>query len=133
MPLDEDFVRLAKEPNFGTVVTLMPDGRPQAQIRWVDTDGEHLLVNTEPQRQAARNLERDPRVTVLIRSEDDAYDRAELRGRLVQTVGGEEARSHIDALSRKYTGADYKAPIGPHGRVLFRIAAERVVTPANHH
>jgi PPOX class probable F420-dependent enzyme len=131
MQLDGDFVRLAKGPNYGVVVTLMPDGQPQAQLRWVDTDGEHLLVNTEPQRRAARNLERDPRVTVLVRSEDDAYDWAELRGRVVETVVGEEARAHIDALARKYTGADYKPPIGPQGRVLFRIAAERVVTPAN--
>jgi len=131
MPLDEDLVRLARGRNYATVVTVMPDGQPQAQLRWIDTDGEHLLVNTEPQRQAARNLQRDPRVTILVRSEDDAYDWAELRGRVVETVGGGEARAHIDALARKYTGADYRPAVGPQGRVLFRISAHRVVTPAN--
>ena len=45
--------------------------------------GEALLVNTEPQRQAARNLERDPGITVLVHDDKDAYDWAELRGRVV--------------------------------------------------
>ena len=130
MALEADMVRLARGANFGTVVTLMPSGQPQAQLRWVDSDGEYLLVNTEPQRQAARNLARDPRVTVLVRDERNPYDWAELRGRVVETVGGEEARAHIDALAEKYNGDVYKNPIGPEGRVILRIAADRVVTPA---
>lgn len=73
-------------------------------MRWIDVDGDELLVNTEPQRQAARNVARDPRVTVSIRSEHDPYDWAELRGRVVKTINGDEARAHVDTLSRKYTG-----------------------------
>ncbi len=128
MPLDENLVRLAKGANVATIVTLMPGGQPQAQLRWIDTDGEVLLVNTEPQRQAARNVARDPRVTVLVRDERNPYDWAELRGRVVETVTGDAARAHIDQLSQKYTGADYAMPIGPKGRVILRIAADKVVT-----
>ena len=69
MSLDEDVVRLAKGKNLATVVTLMPDGQPQALLTWIDTDGEYVLVNTEPQRQKARNVARDPRITVLIVAE----------------------------------------------------------------
>ena len=47
MALDDDTIRLAKGKNLATVVTLMPDGQPQAPLTWIDTDGEHLLVNTE--------------------------------------------------------------------------------------
>jgi PPOX class probable F420-dependent enzyme len=130
MALDEDAVRLAKGKNLATVVTLMPNGQPQALLTWVDSDGEHLLVNTEPQRQRAKNVARDPRITVLIHSADDAYDWAEVRGHVVETVTGDEARRHIDELSNKYTGADYGMPIGPQGRVLFKIAADKVNTPA---
>jgi PPOX class probable F420-dependent enzyme len=130
MPLDEDTVRLARGANLATIVTLMPDGQPQAQLRWIDTDGEHLLVNTEPQRQAARNLARDPRVTILLHTAENASDWAEVRGRVVRTVTGEEARAHIDRLARKYTGGDFAAPVGPEGRVLFFVAAEKVNTPA---
>ena len=103
MPLDEDVARLAKGKNLATVVTLMPSGQPQALLTWVDADDEHVLVNTEPQRQRARNVVRDPRITVLIHS-GEPYDWAEVRGHVVETVGGDEARQHIDELSRKYTG-----------------------------
>jgi len=130
MQLDADVVRLARGKNLATVVTLMPSGQPQALLTWVDTDGEHVLVNTEPQRQRARNIRRDPRITVLIHSGDDPWDWAEVRGHVVDTVTGEQARQHIDELSRKYVGSDYRNPIGPQGRIILKIAADKVNTPA---
>jgi PPOX class probable F420-dependent enzyme len=130
MSLDPDADRLARGPNLATVVTLMPDGQPQALLTWIDSDGEHLLVNTEPQRQRSRNVARDPRVTVLIHSATDAWDWAEVRGHVVGTTTGDEARSHIDALSNRYVGTDYQRPVGPQGRVILRIAPDKVNTPA---
>ena len=127
MALDEDVVRLAQGKNLAAVVTLMPGGQPQALFTWIDTDGEHLLVNTEPQRQKARNAARDPRITVLIRS-DDFYDWAEVRGHVVETIGGEPARRHIDELSMRYNGHEYTNPIGPQGRVILKIAPDKVIT-----
>jgi PPOX class probable F420-dependent enzyme len=127
MPLDEDVVRLAKVKNLAAVVTLMPGGQPQALFTWIDTDGEHLLINTEPQRQKARNAARDPRVTILIRS-DDFYDWAEIRGHVIETVGGEAAREHIDELSQRYNGHEYTNPIGPEGRVILKVAPDKVKT-----
>ena len=130
MALDADAARLAQGPNLATVVTLMPDGQPQALLTWVDTDGDHILVNTEPVRQRARNLRRDPRITVLIHSEN-GYDWAEVRGRVIETIDGDKARAHIDELSRKYTGEGYGRPIGPDGRIILVIEPEKVNTPAN--
>ena len=129
MPLDPDAHRLATAANLATVVTLMPDGQPQALPTWVDSDGEHVLINTEPQRQRYRNITRDPRITVLIQAEDNHWDLAEVRGTVVETVGGEEARAHIDALSNKYLGHDYRNPIGPEGRVILKVLPTKVVTP----
>jgi PPOX class probable F420-dependent enzyme len=130
MALDEDTVRLAKGKNLATVVTLMPSGQPQALLTWVDTDGDHILVNTEPQRQRARNVARDPRITVLIHSADNPFDWSEVRGQVVETVGGDEARRHIDELAQKYTGNDYRNPIGPDGRIILKVAPDKVNTPA---
>jgi PPOX class probable F420-dependent enzyme len=128
MALDEDTVRLARGKNLASVVTLMPDGQPQALLTWVDTDGEYLLVNTEPQRQKAKNVDRDPRITVLIHSADGS-DWSEVRGEVVETITGDEARKHIDALAQKYTGADYANPIGDQGRVILKVASKKVNTP----
>jgi PPOX class probable F420-dependent enzyme len=130
VPLDDDTIRLAKGANLATVVTLMPDGQPQALLTWVDTDGEHVLVNTEPPRQRAKNLKRDPRITVLIHSSDNAWDWSEVRGTVVETVGGPEAREHIDELSRKYTGENYGRMVGEAGRIILKVAPTKVNTPA---
>jgi PPOX class probable F420-dependent enzyme len=131
MALDEDVTRLAQGPNLATVVTLMPDGQPQALLTWVDADGDEVLVNTEPQRQRARNVARDPRVTVLIHSAENAWDWAEVRGHVSGTTDGQVARDHIDELSNRYVGHDYRNPIGPRGRIILRIAADKVNTPAS--
>ena len=130
MTLDEDTIRLANGKNLATVVTLMPDGQPQALLTWIDTDGEHLLVNTEPTRQRAKNVARDPRITVLIHSSEDPWDWSEARGRVVDTVDGQPARDHIDELSRKYMGTEYRNPIGPKGRIILKIATDKINTPA---
>lgn len=129
MALDKDTVRLAKGKNLASVVTLMPSGQPQAQLTWIDTDGEHILVNTEPQRQRAKNVKRDDRMTVLIHSADDPWDWAEIRGRVIEAVGGQQARDHIDELSRKYVGTEYQSPIGPEGRVILVLEPTKVNTP----
>ncbi len=129
MPLDADTLRLARGANLATVVTLMPDGQPQALLTWVDTDGENILVNTEPQRQRFKNVTRDPRITVLIHSADNPWDWSEVRGTVTSTVDGDEARAHIDALSEKYLGHEYRNPIGPAGRVILTVTPTKVNTP----
>jgi PPOX class probable F420-dependent enzyme len=129
MALDKDVVRLAKGKNLASVVTLMPDGQPQAQLTWIDTDGEHVLINTEPQRQRSKNVGRDNRMTVLIHSADSPWDWAEIRGRVTGTIDGQQARDHIDELSRRYVGTEYRNQIGPKGRVILVLKPEKVVTP----
>jgi general stress protein 26 len=73
----------------------------------VGTDDKRLFVNTEVHRQKFKNVQRDPRVTLMIRDEQDPYRYAEVRGEVVETVGGQAARDHIDDLSQKYNGEPY--------------------------
>ena len=126
MALDADLKALATGKNFAALTTLMPDGQPQTQVMWVDADAEHVLINTEKGRQKYRNVEREPRVTVTVWNKANPYQYVEVRGRVVETVGGEEARAHIEALSQMYTGGPYRNQIGPLGRVILRIEPEKV-------
>lgn len=121
--LDPLTVQLAEAANFAVVTTLMPDGTPQSLPTWVGTDGEHLLVNTEVHRQRYKNVQHDPRMTVLIIDRDNWYRWAEVRGRVVAEVRGPEAREHIDTLSRKYNGTDYAPPIQSE-RVILKVAQD---------
>ena len=123
--LHPDTVKLAQGANYGSITTMLPSGRLQTQVIWVHTDGERLVVNTEVHRQKFKNVERDPRVTLTIRNEQDPYHYVEARGRVVETVGGEEAREHIDQLSQKYHGQDYDPDDIKSERVMLWIVPER--------
>ena len=126
MTIDADLKALAQGKNFAALTTILPSGHPQTQIMWVGADDEHVLINTEAGRQKFRNVEAAPRVTVTVFNNDNPYQYVEARGKVVGTVGGDEARAHIDELSQKYMGAPYGNPIGPEGRVILKIEVERI-------
>ena len=117
---------LAEGANFAALTTVLPDGQPQTHIMWVGCDDEHLIINTEVHRRKFKNVERDPRVTVTIWDADNPYSFVEVRGHVVDTVTGDEARGNIDALSQKYMGRDYASDIQSE-RVILRIAPDRQV------
>lgn len=125
MNLDPVLRSYAEAKNFAAFTTLMPDGHPQTQMVWVGVDGDHLVVNTEVDRQKFRNVEADPRVTVMIFDAENPYRYIEARGRVVDTITGEAARSNIDELAQKYTDAPYANPIGSD-RVIIAIAVDRI-------
>ena len=124
--LDPTVRELAHAPNFATLSVILRSGRPMTHVMWVDADDDHVLINTESHRAKFRAVERDPRVTVTIWQRDDPYTYAEVRGEVVETVRGPDARTHIDRLSRKYRGRDYDDAAITSERVILRIAADTV-------
>jgi PPOX class probable F420-dependent enzyme len=107
--------------NFAAVTTLLPDGTPMTQPLWADADDEHLLLNTEVHRQKFRNISRDPRITIAIWDPGQPYKYVEVRGEVMETITGPEARSHIDQLSQRYMGRDYPGQIESE-RVILKVA-----------
>ena len=115
---------LAQGPNFAALTVRLASGAAMTHVMWVDADDDHVLINTEVHRAKFRAVERDPRVTVMIWAHDNPYSYAEVRGRVVETVRGPEARVHIDTLSRKYFGRDYDPAAIQSERVILRIAPD---------
>jgi PPOX class probable F420-dependent enzyme len=122
--IEEPALSLARGANFGAFTTMLPGGRPMTHVMWVDTDGEHIIINTETHRQKYKNVLANPMVAVAIWERDDPYRYAEVRGRVVETVAGAEARAHIDKLSNQYVGRPYP-PDHIGERVILKIAPER--------
>ena len=120
--LTAEQARLLEEPNFATVATLNPDGSPQLSIVWIDWDGENVVFNTAAGRAKPRNLERDPRASVLVVAKD-GYRWVSVRGRA--EIATEGAEDHIDKLARKYTGDGWTARPGEE-RLIVRIRPEHV-------
>ena len=106
MKLNDDLVTLLRKPSLCFLATTMADGSPQVTETWVDTDGQHVIINTVQTHVKVRNIERDPRVAVAIADPDDPSRYYQVRGRVVDLTsdGGVE---HIELLSQKYSGAPY--------------------------
>ncbi|MGB6457859.1 MAG: PPOX class F420-dependent oxidoreductase [Streptosporangiaceae bacterium] len=126
MNLPEDLITLLRQPSPCFLATLMPDGSPQLTRTWVDTDGEHVVINTVQGHQKVRNVERDPRVAVSVADVTSPSRYYEIRGQVVNvTTAG--AADHVEALAQRYLGAPYPWYGGrDQVRVVLTIRADRV-------
>ena len=126
MTLPDDLVALLRTPAICYVATVMPDGSPQLTQTWVDTDGEHVVVNIVQGMQKARNLERDRRVTVAVSAPTAPSSYYQVRGTVVEMTS-EGGAASIEALSHKYTGGPYAWYGGrDQVRLIVKVEAEHI-------
>lgn len=123
---------LLERPVVVSLVTVMPDGQPQATPVWVDYDGEYIIVNTARGRQKDKNMTERAKVTVLSIDPDNGYRWMEVRG-VVEHVTEEGGVDVINRLAKKYRGVDsYYGNVSPaeqasrETRVNFKIKPEKV-------
>ena len=118
--------KLLQGKNYATIATVMPDGSPQASVVWIDTDGQHVIFNTEAGRLKPKNMKRDPRVGIAVFSNENPYQQVMIRGRVVEMTE-KGADTHIDVMAKKYLNAD-KYPFAQPGdkRVIVKILPERI-------
>lgn len=121
--VDPRILELARAVNFAALTVHLPSGDAMTHVMWVDADDDHVLINTEVHRAKFKAVEQNSRVTVMVWVKENPYSYAEVRGRVVETVRGAEARAHIDALARKYHGTDYTSQIQSE-RVILKIAPD---------
>jgi PPOX class probable F420-dependent enzyme len=111
---------------FVSLATVNADGSPQSTVHWVARDGDDLLLSTVRGRRHANNLERDPRVSVLLIAPENPY--AYLEVRATARVTEEGGRELIDDLMEKYHGRRPYPWDGPDAvRLVVRVPPEHVV------
>src|SRR3989337_4523750 len=101
--LSEGVKKLFQEPNFAHIATLMADGSPQVTPVWVELEGDRIVVNPAEGRVKPRNVRRDPRVAVSIVRQDNPYQSAFIRGRVVE-LRHEGAGQITEPLAEHYLG-----------------------------
>ncbi len=99
---DAGVKRLLDEPYHAVVTTLNADGSPHSTVVWVNVEDGKVAVNSGLGRKWPTNLQRDPRITVVVYDEANPYDYVEIRG--AATSSTEDADGHIDRLAKKYLG-----------------------------
>jgi len=85
------------------LATSMPDGSPQLTPVWFDTDGKHILINTNEGRVKDRNMKARSKVAMVIQDPTNPYRYLGIRGEVVSFTR-DGADDHIDLLSRRYDG-----------------------------
>ncbi len=111
--------------NYATISTFNPDGTITSSVVWISGENGTAAVNSAVGRRWPSNLERDPRVTVLVQEAGNPYHYVEIRGTATGTRDG--ADEHINALSKKYIGQD-EYPFRQPGeeRIKFSIQPDRI-------
>ena len=117
---------LIKARNFCHVSTLNENGSIHSTLVWADVDGDHVVLNSAQGRRWPENVKRDGRATLLIANAENPYEYVRIAGRLDEATE-EGAMDVINALTKKYTGADEYPSLQPgEVRVTLKLAPERV-------
>jgi PPOX class probable F420-dependent enzyme len=130
--IPEERKDLLERPIVATLVTLMPDGQPQATPVWFGYDGEQIWVNTARGRQKDKNMSERPQVTLLVIDPDNPYRWMELRGQVTESTE-DGAVEHISSLAKHYVGRDDYYANNPEQRyketrVIYKIKPYKVLS-----
>ena len=124
--IPEKYQDLFDKKVFAGLATVMPDGSPQVTPVWIDYDGENVVFNTATGRQKDKNLQAQPRASVMLVDPENPYRYLEVRGTVVERTQ-DGADDHINKMAKKYLGQDvYPFRQPGEQRVIFKIKPERV-------
>jgi PPOX class probable F420-dependent enzyme len=121
---DEATRRLLDDRNFATVATLNPDGGPQTSVVWILRQGDTVVFSVTAARQKARNLARDPRISMTVFETGNPYHSVEIRG--TAELAEDPGKSLPRALSHKYLGGEPRPEPDEVTRLIVRVTPERV-------
>lgn len=114
---------LTRQVRFPVLATIAPDGRPSQSVMWaiLEPDGT-VLMNTQRDREKARNLSRDPRASLCY---EDGYHYITLEG----TVAFRDDPDLTDIVRLRDTyGDDYDFSSQRGERVSLVLTVTRVLT-----
>jgi len=127
-PFDARTREFLREPRDAFVTTINKDGSPHMTVIWYDLRGDDVLINTTDDRVKYRNLERDPRVSVVIGS---GAHYVRIDGTARKTAIGADALRDIHDLAVRYEGdeaaeRDTRDIYSKKRRVTYLVSPRRV-------
>jgi PPOX class probable F420-dependent enzyme len=122
LALSDEARELIDGPHTAILATSNRDGRPQSSVIFVKRSGDTVVFSTIRGRLKTRNMERDPRVSLLVLAHPGRY--VEIRGRVDITDDPEKTLLH-QMYERHMNGAT--PPAEPDAeRVIVRIHPEKL-------
>lgn len=117
------------------VATVMNDGRPHVMPVWFVLDGEQIVFTTGANSVKARNLQRDPRIALVVEDDEPPFAFVHVRGRVTIHADLDELLRFATAVGSRYMGEDRAKEFGQRnavpGELLVRVIPERVIAEAD--
>jgi len=129
MALTREQRAFLEERRFAVLGTTNASGTPHLTIMWYLLDGDEIVFNTKAGRTKESNLERDPRVSLLVYAED-GYEYMRIDGRVKTITDPEIAHRDIARLAVRYDGEEKSkaqvARFNSEERISYRLPTTRV-------
>ena len=125
-----DLVPLLESSAVAFVSTIGPRGEPQTTPLWYLWDGHVVRFSLVEGRQKLRNLQRDPRISVVVVDPADPTWYVELRGRVDALTSDPELELERK-VAEKYTGGHVDFEPGAR-RFATHVIVEKVTAQRGH-
>lgn len=120
--------RILAGPHLSVLATTAPNGTPQTSVIFVKRDGDDILFSTIKGRRKTTNMERDPRVNLLVHALPvTGPDYATIAG-TVEIADDPDGAFHQEMYDIFMGGATPPPEPGAE-RVIVRIVPQRVYVP----
>jgi PPOX class probable F420-dependent enzyme len=118
-----------EERHFAVLGTTNKSGTPHLTIMWYLLDGDEIVFNTKAGRTKESNLEREPRVSLLVYDES-GYKYIRIDGRVTTITDPQIAHRDIARLAIRYHGEEKAkaqvARFNSEERISYRLPTTRV-------
>ena len=131
MALTAEQRKFLEAKRFAVLGTVNPSGSPHMTVMWYLLDAEEIVFNTRAGRVKDRNLRRDPRVSLLVYS-DDGYSYLRVDGRVRTITDQATAQNDIRRLALRYYGDEARVEramretFGKQERISYRLPTTHV-------
>ncbi len=131
MPLTQEQRAFLDEKHFAVLGTSNASGSPHLTVMWYLLDGDEIVFNTAAGRAKERNLQRDPRVSLLVYA-DNGYAYIRVDGSVRIATDHETTQRDIRRLASRYYADEARVEkavqenFGKQQRISYRLPTTRV-------
>ena len=128
----EEYINFLLEgTKTGKLATVRDDGRPHVVPIWFVLDGEDLVFNTGELSVKARNMKRDPRVSLSVDDQKPPYSFVTVEGTVTISENPGELLQWATRIGGRYMGKDQAEAFGKRnavkGELLVRIHPKKII------
>lgn len=131
MTKDELREFLLEGTKTGKLATVRADGRPHVMPVWYDLDGDNLVFTTGGDSVKARNMMRDPSVSITIDDQTPPYAFVTIEGTVSFSDDPEQLLHWATRIGGRYMGEDQAEAYGKRnsceGEILVTIRPSKIL------